>query len=184
MKNVGICSEANYDANGTHCFFPSLEEQIYIPAKFTCFIKNLLCGNCITESKVGYNQKPCIEAAPLSVNEIDRVSTVNLVPCPAQHDITMSFTLKTNAQVDIHLVSLTGQVMSTWLKESLQSGFFSKTFTLSSSLPKGLYVVKLTINQATSLSQNHYSVIFLTARTSSQFCKSCVILCFKIGCIK
>lgn len=150
MKNVGICTEANYDANGTHCFFPSLEAQNYIPAKFTCFIKNLLCGNCTTESKVGYNQKPCIEAAPLSVQGIEMATTVNFVPSPAQQHITMSFTLKANAFVEIQLLSLTGQVISTWLRESLSSGFFSKTLTLSSTLPRGLYLVKLNINQAAS----------------------------------
>ncbi|MBK7589572.1 MAG: T9SS type A sorting domain-containing protein [Bacteroidetes bacterium] len=48
------------------------------------------------------------------------------------------------------MLSLTGQVISTWLRSQFQAGFFPKTLTLSSSLPKGLYLVKLNINQATS----------------------------------
>jgi Carboxylesterase type B len=39
LKNIGICSEANYDANGEHCIFPSLEPINYIPQKYTCLLK-------------------------------------------------------------------------------------------------------------------------------------------------
>lgn len=84
MKNLGLCSEANYDANGEHCIFPSLEPVNYIPAKFTCFIKNLLCGNCKTESKISYNQYTCIDSAPLHVKQIDYVMNATIYPIPVE----------------------------------------------------------------------------------------------------
>lgn len=84
MKNIGLCTEANYDANGEHCNFPSLEPVTYIPAKFTCFIKNLLCGNCKTESKISYNQYTCIDSAPLSTKELEDEIKIILYPNPAE----------------------------------------------------------------------------------------------------
>lgn len=69
LMQQGICSETNYDAAGMHCVYPSLDPLVYVPAKYTCFFKNILCGNCTTVNATGYNQSSCMDTAPLHIPE-------------------------------------------------------------------------------------------------------------------
>ncbi len=144
MKNTGICSEANFDANGEHCFFPSLEENVYIPAKFTCFFKNLMCGNCTTESKVSYNQKSCVESAPVSTIDMNEALPVEIYPNPvAGSYFNISFTLKKKTDIKIELTDMTGAEVLVLVNEKLYTGIFNKSFTISKYLPKGVYLLKM-----------------------------------------
>lgn len=78
LKNLGICTEANYDAAGTHCYFPSLEEQFYMPEKYSCFFKKILCGNCPTQTYTGYNTAACSSEAPLQVNTPNPINSIHV----------------------------------------------------------------------------------------------------------
>lgn len=150
MKNIGICSEANFDANGEHCFFPSLEENVYIPAKFTCFFKNLMCGNCITESKVSYNQKSCVESAPVSAADLNEALPIEIYPNPAGNDFKLSFTLKKETAIKIELIDMTGAKVSVLVNETLNAGPFNRLFTSGRSLPRGIYLIKMSFGHEIS----------------------------------
>ncbi|MCC7030749.1 MAG: alpha/beta hydrolase fold domain-containing protein [Chitinophagaceae bacterium] len=141
MKNQGICSEANYDANGEHCFFPSLEPNIYIPAKFTCFFKNLLCGNCTTESKVSYNQKNCAEAAPAGVNEQTESMLMALYPNPAKDHLDFTIRLAAACELGIKVMDLTGKTVAELPDVKRPAGNCQLSVPLD--LCPGLYIVKL-----------------------------------------
>ncbi|MBK8146272.1 MAG: T9SS type A sorting domain-containing protein [Bacteroidetes bacterium] len=143
MKNIGICSEANFDANGAHCFFPSLEETVYIPAKFTCFIKNLLCGNCITESKVSYNQKSCVEAAPVGAKDISEPYEWQLFPNPAEKDIQLHVSFRTTQCISIELLDITGKKLATLFSGTVGPGAFSEQMTFPEGICKGFYLVRI-----------------------------------------
>lgn len=109
MKNIGLCTEANYDANGEHCIFPSLEPVTYIPAKLTCFIKNILCGNCKTESKISYNQYTCIDSAPLSTKELEDELKIILYPNPIEDELQLEYINKLNKEFTINIFNSIGQ---------------------------------------------------------------------------
>jgi acetyl esterase/lipase len=141
MKNLGICSEANYDANGEHCFFPSLEQNVYIPAKFTCFFKNLLCGNCTTESKVSYNQKNCAEAAPAGISEQTALLDCDLFPNPATDHFVLSANLLTMGTLSVEVIDLTGITRVVLLKKKMAAGTIRQQIVFS--LPAGFYTVKV-----------------------------------------
>ena len=142
MKNIGICSEANFDANGAHCFFPSLEEVVYIPAKFTCFIKNLMCGNCITESKVSYNQKSCVEAAPVGTSEELASAEMQIFPNPVKKSLQIMFSIKKEQTIHIEMLDVTGSKILSLLDAPLAAGNYNQTFELPEGISKGIYFIK------------------------------------------
>lgn len=147
MKNLSICSEANFDANGAHCVFPSLDPDIYIPAKFTCFFKNLLCGNCTTESKVSYNQKSCMESAPTGLDEFAELVGVEIFPNPNQGNFTIALAMGQKSEVKVELINSIGIQVGSLLQTSLVAGEHQLNFEYPSSFAKGLYLVKITLGK-------------------------------------
>ncbi len=84
MLGQGLCAEVNYDANGGHGDFPSLESQFYVPQKMTCFFKGLLCGVCTRREKVSYSISSCMVTAPLGLPGEAGESALTLYPNPLQ----------------------------------------------------------------------------------------------------
>lgn len=147
MKNKGICTEANFDASGSHCFFPSLEETVYIPAKFTCFIKNLLCGNCTTESKVSYNQKSCVESAPVRTAEIWKPINLQIFPNPVENNIQISALLNSSESISIEMFDMTGKAVATLFVGRAGAGDFKKSFAIPDGISKGMYFLKISVEE-------------------------------------
>lgn len=143
MKNLGICTEANYDANGAHCFYPSLEEQVYIPAKFTCFFKNLLCGNCTTESKVSYNQKSCVEAAPVSVDDVADFALFTVFPNPASDAFFVSYAGQNELNIQVNLYDITGKKMAFFPGQTVGPGKRTALFKRPPTLSNGYYLLTM-----------------------------------------
>lgn len=152
MLNVGICSQVNYDPDGEHCIFPSLEPINYIPAKFTCFFKNLLCGNCTSESKISYNQKSCVEAAPLVTSSIDEISQLDFFPNPNSGNLTLYIRHQKNesSHIQIDLLSLQGTKFTSLYSGEINSPIFKKDFHFLNPISKGMYFLKVQIGNSIS----------------------------------
>lgn len=154
MKNLGLCSEANYDAAGTHCFYPSLEPFIYVPSKYTCFFKNILCGNCITEEKTGYNSQSCMDAAPVSTTYLKNIIQLNVFPNPAMHEVLISITSTHQQTISYTIVNSIGQVVT---QNQMLCNVGINTTTLDvSNFTAGIYYLKLN-NEAS----NSYQMIVI-----------------------
>lgn len=142
LKHAGSCSETNYDENGMHCNFPSLDPLVYIPSKFTCFFKNMLCGNCVTTDKVGYNFKTCMDAAPVGlaapVNYQDPLirydANTNTVSIYAESHSATNFNFK--------LYTLSGQLLYSYQHHGLINGYYKDQIKLPFQLSKAVYLVR------------------------------------------
>lgn len=146
MKNIGICSEANFDANGEHCYFPSLEKDNYIPAKYTCFFKNILCGNCTTESKLSYNQKPCSEAAPVSINDIHSPNDFLIYPNPTNDYFYLKSSNKNIENMSGSIQDMTGKIILDLSFNINKQNIENHKFILPKNLAKGVYFLNIKMN--------------------------------------
>lgn len=142
MIGQGLCSETNFDANGEHCVFPSLEPVYYVPQKFTCFFKNLLCGHCVSQEKVSYNISSCMDAAPVKTSDVPTASSWTLSPNPARQQILLQATWEADGMVQLHLVSLTGQRWSLMAEQFVMPGQWRRTLPLPPHLAAGLYFIE------------------------------------------
>jgi len=139
LSGQAICSETNYDANGEHCLFPTLEPVNYVPQKFTCFFKNLLCGNCTTREKVSYSISSCMDAAPLQLQESNISANWSLSPNPAADFVNLTMAAAETGDAEFTLISPTGL---TWPLPSLSVQAQSKTsqrIDLPMNLASGMY---------------------------------------------
>jgi poly(3-hydroxybutyrate) depolymerase len=146
MKNIGICAESNYDANGEHCFFPTLEPVNYVPFKFTCFFKNILCGNCNTNEKVSYSIQSCMDAAPLTASSILGGNQLTISPIPVHSQCTIDGFINEEATIQIRLISLLGQQWIVGDELRNKSGQLHQTFSLPKGIVNGIYILQLQLN--------------------------------------
>ena len=144
MKNLGICVETNIDEMGFHCLFPSLEPVVYIPAKFTCFFKNILCGNCTTQTKIGYNAYSCMDAAPLSMIQKSELTNFNLFYHHQIRQLEIELNLSGSHHLDIELYNAIGQKVSILETKKQINGYQLLQYKMPH-LRSGLYFVNLNI---------------------------------------
>ncbi|HOZ52376.1 MAG TPA: carboxylesterase family protein [Chitinophagaceae bacterium] len=142
MKNLGICTETNFDEMGFHCVFPSLEPIVYIPAKFTCFFKNILCGTCNTQSKIGYNAYSCMDAAPLSIVQPTEQTKFNLIYYHLIQQLDIELNFPTSHFIDIELYNAIGQKVSILETKKQINGYQLLQYKMPQ-LRSGLYFVNL-----------------------------------------
>lgn len=142
MQNLGICSENNFDASGQHCYFPSLEANNYLPSKFTCFFKNLLCGNCHSQSKTGYNSPSCMDAAPTSINTQNLNEDISVRYQQATNTILLNGESMTTKSLKISLYSLSGQMLYESTKP-IHKGYYNIHVPLPNVLASGLYLLQI-----------------------------------------
>lgn len=147
MNHLGICSEANYDANGEHCLFPTLEATNYVPFKMTCFFKNLLCGNCVTQEKNSYAIQTCMDAAPLSNTYVVSGTTISLAPNPTTGSLQVSGYLSSATSISLTLVSMNGKKYNVQEKMELPQGFMNLNIQLPSFLSAGIYILECQLGQ-------------------------------------
>ncbi len=147
LKNLGICSQANYDINGEHCFYPSLEEQNYIPSKSICFFKNILCGNCITEQKDGYNFQSCMEEAPLQIESIGELNKIEIYPNPCNENlyINIQFENKKYREIKISMIDINGLEVWHQSEKDFSDNFYMQRIAIDNKFPKGIYILKIQI---------------------------------------
>lgn len=108
MKNIGHCSVNNFDADGMHCVYPSLEPVVYIPSKFTCFFKGLLCGNCVTEEKIGYSSPSCMDAAPNNMETQTTDESWAVYPNPSSDYLIIRFAPYHTGMLNIKMTDAQG----------------------------------------------------------------------------
>lgn len=147
MKNLGLCTQANYDVNGSHCNFPTLEPVNYIPFKYTCFFKNILCSNCVTEEKNSYNIQTCMDAAPLTANEILLANQLSIFPNPANRDIYIEGILNENANISVAVYSALGQVVFKYKEQKMNVGKMSFHITFPYEMSAGFYFAEVRIGE-------------------------------------
>ncbi|MEZ5047690.1 MAG: carboxylesterase family protein [Chitinophagaceae bacterium] len=134
MTNLGLCVESNYDAAGMHCIYPSLDYVNYIPSKFTCFFKKILCNQCSTDSKVGYNSSTCMDLYPNEVQNLSLSDVVSIFPNPATDVLYINAKNATAYQV----LNIEGKVI---LEGQLDKNW--QTNLAIKSLNKGMYFIQI-----------------------------------------
>lgn len=113
LMQQGICSETNYDAAGMHCVYPSLDPLVYVPAKYTCFFKNILCGNCTTVNATGYNQSSCMDSAPLQNAQYEfDTNRMQVYPNPAFDYLLVQTSGKELNESSIRILDITGRAIA------------------------------------------------------------------------
>lgn len=151
LNHFGICTQANYDDNGQHCFLPSLEQNNYIPAKSICFFKNILCDNCITEQKAGYNFQSCIQEAPLQTSMLTSENQIDIYPnpCNESFNVKIQFNKNTFHSISISFVNING--IEVWKKNDLTnfSDFYFHKIQIDKPFSKGIYFLKIQIDNET-----------------------------------
>jgi predicted esterase len=147
MNHLGICAEANYDANGEHCLFPSLEANSYVPFKMTCFFKNLLCGNCVTQEKNSYAIQTCMDAAPLSNTFAMSGTTITLSPNPTSGSMQVRGYLPSALSISLTLVTMNGMKYKIHERKDLPQGFMNLNIQLPSFLSAGMYILECQLGQ-------------------------------------
>jgi predicted esterase len=147
MNHLGICAEANYDANGEHCLFPTLEATNYVPFKMTCFFKNLLCGNCVTQEKNSYAIQTCMDAAPLSNTFVVSGTSISLAPNPTTGSLQVSGYLLSSTTISLTLVTMNGMKYYVQEKMELPQGFMNLNIQLPSFLSAGMYILECQLGQ-------------------------------------
>jgi len=147
MNHLGICSEANYDANGEHCLFPTLEATNYVPFKMTCFFKNLLCGNCVAQEKNSYAIQTCMDAAPLSNTFALSGTTLSLAPNPTSGSLKVSGYLSSASNISLSLVTMNGIKYILQDKKDFPQGFMNINIQLPSFLSAGIYILECQLGQ-------------------------------------
>ena len=147
MNHLGICAEANYDANGEHCLFPTLEATNYVPFKMTCFFKNLLCGNCVTQEKNSYAIQTCMDAAPLSNTFVVSGTSISLAPNPTTGSLQVSGYLSSSTSISLTLVTMNGMKYNVQEITELPQGFMNLNIQLPSFLSAGMYILECQLGQ-------------------------------------
>ncbi len=135
----GICVESNYDANGEHCFFPSLESEVYVPHKYACFIKNLLCDNCSTIEKISYNIQTCMDAAPLSA-PMQEINEQTIILNFGQQGLQIHANTPLSANCSLYLYNLQGQQLASYF---IEKGTQNITLFEARHWPPGIYLAAL-----------------------------------------
>ncbi|MBL7765255.1 MAG: alpha/beta hydrolase [Chitinophagaceae bacterium] len=146
MQNLGICSETNYDENGMHCFYPSLEPYLYVPSKYTCFFKNLMCGNCQSVQVTGYNAPSCMDSAPLQVQDAQNSSPLNINIISNSQSFKMTMNVSESGLLQLRLLDLKGAVVQQFPELKISTGWFVREFSLLNGLSQGLYILQMNMN--------------------------------------
>lgn len=149
LMNLGICSETNFDAAGQHCNFPSLDPIVYIPAKYTCFFKNILCGNCVTQTKIGYNSASCMDAAPLGTTTYDEDKLPLVSYSQTSNSINVYLESTRDGEFSVRLFSLNGQLLYSSPTQHIQHGISNFKFELPLQVSSGLYLLSYKSNSIT-----------------------------------
>ncbi|MBL0047857.1 MAG: T9SS type A sorting domain-containing protein [Bacteroidetes bacterium] len=111
--------------------------------------------NWENDSKIIYlKREDLIGMQELSMNSkpIEENFSLQIVPNPFSNKTEISFTLATNAEVQLSILNNLGEEVAQLVHESLVSGAYKKTFE-SSSLHEGLYYCKLSVNGKTKVSK-------------------------------
>lgn len=145
LKHEGICSETNYDEYGMHCNFPSLEPVVYIPSKFTCFFKHILCGNCVTTDKVGYNSNTCMDEAPVGISESFNQQDPMIVYDEYANAVSIYGESQSATKFKFQLYTLTGQLVYSYTSHQLLHGYYHDNIKLPFQLSKAVYLLRYEI---------------------------------------
>ncbi|HNF72821.1 MAG TPA: alpha/beta hydrolase, partial [Chitinophagaceae bacterium] len=139
LDHLGMCNETNFDASGSHCVFPSLEPALYLPSKFTCYFKNLLCGNCISGSHIGYNAPSCLDAAPTSVQERSQEALWSLIPKNNGHYQVLRNGIA-EAGIEIRVFNILGESVP------INKEYHISEFSMPGSCASGLYFLHCSVD--------------------------------------
>lgn len=141
LMHQGLCSETNFDAAGMHCVYPSLDPLVYVPAKYTCFFKNILCGNCTTVNFTGYNQSSCMDTAPLQSAQYEfDTNRMQVYPNPASDYLFVYTSTRELQASSIRILDITGRSLD------VSEGIRRKAHELSidvKALRPGYYFISL-----------------------------------------
>ncbi len=72
---------------------------------------------------------------------------LSVYPNPVAESTTVSYQLTENATVSARLISLSGQVVTTFFKETQTAGVQNKQLTIDPTIAKGVYLIAIDVNQ-------------------------------------
>ena len=86
----------------------------------------------------------------------DIIPSMSVYPNPASDFITISYTLSTDADVNIKLINLIGVEVASILKDSQSAGPYQNTYSLNKNLAPGIYFVSVSAGN-----QSYFDKVFI-----------------------